>query len=156
MAGRVPSIQGKQYPNRKDLQNSPRRKPAGSPPAGGIGIPGAAQREIAAQVAPQPQAQPGPDPNTYAMDSVPNLDDPTGRPQVPTQAGLDTFKQDRSKPVPEAIRRMQELYQVTKDPDLARVLDAYWTKRDNSDDESYQNVPINEIPGGRIAWTTVF
>ena len=148
MAGRVPSIQGRQYTNRKDLQNSPKRKPAPAAPAGGVGIPGAAQREIAAQVTPQAQPVQGPDPDTYALESVPNISDPSGRPSEALTAGLGQRSQI-SPSDQRLLTRLQGAYRADPSPQLADLIARVYTRADRS---AWDWDTGWSTPGGDRAW----
>jgi hypothetical protein len=160
--GRVPAIQGKQYKQRSDLQNSPRRKQQGAPPASGVGIPGAVQRQIAqelkgaqqeqaAQVVPGvPPGQP-PNPDNYSMDSVPNISDPTGRPGESMAAGLGAQSEISSQDQM-LLRRLQATYKADPSPQLADLIDAIYTRNDRGNwdwDTGWS------VPGGDRAWGVI-
>lgn len=156
MAGRVPSIQGRQYPQRRDLQQSPRRKQQAAPPAAGVGVPGAVQREIsgqepAAQIVPNVPAGQPPDPDTYTLESVPNISDPTGRPGENMAAGLGT---DSDLPPQDQmlLARLQTTYKADPSPQLADLIDAVYTRNDRGDwdwDTGWT------VPGGDRAWGVI-
>lgn len=83
--GRRNGRQGASYTNRTDLNQSVRTAPSQE-----YGSRVAQERQQ--QAAPLPQAPPTPDPRAAAqysyVEDVPNLTDPTGRPDEPITAGL--------------------------------------------------------------------
>lgn len=87
-------IQGHSYPNRSDLQQNARAQPVRT--AGGQEYGARAAQERAQQVAPLPaqSAAPAPQPGQgpfmprISADDVPNLTDPSRRPDEPLEAGL--------------------------------------------------------------------
>jgi len=111
--GKRQGTQGKGYSNRTDLATD--YAPGGNPAAGGAPVPAMEQRMMSPAV---------------GADMVPNLGDPTGRPDEPVTAGLPIGAgpgMDAMGPMPppptDPMRQvLQAMLLVAPNPDVQRLL----------------------------------
>lgn len=127
-------VQGHSYDNRSDLRGNARSQPVQSAPGQGYGARAAQERAQQAVPLPSQPGPPAPQPGaggpfqpSISADQVPNLTDPTRRPDEPVTAGLPFGPgpgptQDQTRPPNPVAEQVRALLMAHPTPELRELL----------------------------------